>query len=342
MPSMPSASSRCASAGVVDRVASARRPAPCSCAEQRGVHQRVVGDHGHAAQRHAPSRASPATACRAAARAAARARLSRAPCSASGRNELSSGGTASPRHSRAASAATTRPVCASVPGVGLISMFSAKPLRRQKRGDRFQAGQRLAGEGAAVPAAGVEPRQLGPACARRPCRWPVVVRSQRGVVQQERHAVGAELDVALEGAVAVRRAERGRRPACSRAPACRRRGARSTAGRARRHRHVMLRRAGRWPASNQCRCSGGGVQRHGVADLAAARSVRVDAHGEQRRRRGGRTPGARRPASRPSRPAAASRPRRWPQLGVLGPQAQDQLARARRGRRQRQRLRRRP
>ena len=77
-------------------------------------------------------------------------------------------------------------------------------------GDRGEARQRLACERGAVPAAGVEARELAP---RQRRRRPVARRRalQRRVVQQERHAVGGELHVALEGAVAVRRADPKRR-----------------------------------------------------------------------------------------------------------------------------------
>ena len=45
-----------------------------------------------------------------------------------------------PCHSRATAAATTAPVCASVPGVGLISRSSAKPLRCMKAATAVKAG----------------------------------------------------------------------------------------------------------------------------------------------------------------------------------------------------------
>jgi hypothetical protein len=60
-------------------------------------------------------------------------RAARAACSDSGRNEVSSGGTASPAQIRAAYCATTSPVSRSRPGVGLISMFRKWRLARQKR-----------------------------------------------------------------------------------------------------------------------------------------------------------------------------------------------------------------
>ncbi len=55
--------------------------------------------------------------------------LSRAPKSAGGLNELSSG--ACPRHSLRTHSPTARPVSFSVPGLGLISTSSAKPLPTQ-------------------------------------------------------------------------------------------------------------------------------------------------------------------------------------------------------------------
>ena len=58
--------------------------------------------------------------------------LAMAPSSDSGLKELSSGGTAWPAHSFAASWATRSPVSRSRFGEGLISMLSAWWLRRQK------------------------------------------------------------------------------------------------------------------------------------------------------------------------------------------------------------------
>ena len=57
-----------------------------------------------------------------------------------GLKELSSGASAWPCHSRATSLATTAPVRASVPGVGLISRSSAKPLCCTKAATAFSVG----------------------------------------------------------------------------------------------------------------------------------------------------------------------------------------------------------
>ena len=102
--------------------------------------------------------------------------VSRAPCRASGRKELSSGGTAWPAHSLAACSATTRPVIDSWPGVGLISMLSCKPLARMKRaspasvGNGSPAWARLC----QLPASSCDSADHGWSPA---VPWPLVVRS---------------------------------------------------------------------------------------------------------------------------------------------------------------------
>jgi hypothetical protein len=58
--------------------------------------------------------------------------VSSAPWSASGRKEVKSGSVCAPSHSRITSSPTVRPVESSCPGVGLISMSSAWPLRLTK------------------------------------------------------------------------------------------------------------------------------------------------------------------------------------------------------------------
>ena len=65
----------------------------------------------------------------------------RAPCNDSGRNDVNSGGMALPCHRRAASRATTSPVCCSTPGVGLISTLRKYELRRQKRATLSSVGR---------------------------------------------------------------------------------------------------------------------------------------------------------------------------------------------------------
>ena len=81
----------------------------------------------------------------------------------SGWNEVSSGGVA-PRRPRARppSAPTTRPVSRSPPGRRLDLDVEREVVAQAEAGDRREARQRLAGVGAAVPAAGVEARQLAP------------------------------------------------------------------------------------------------------------------------------------------------------------------------------------
>ncbi len=86
------------------------------------------------------------------------------------------------------------------------------PIAQHEGGNRLQACDRFTGERAAVPAPRVEARQFAPGAiaghAARRCRA-----LQRVVVEQEGHAVGAELDVTLVGPVAVARSllERGQR-----------------------------------------------------------------------------------------------------------------------------------
>ena len=72
--------------------------------------------------------------------------------------------------------------------------------------NRFQRRHRLTGECAAVPGAGVQARQVPPIALARDARSGRGALERR-VVQQERHAVGAELHVAFEGSVAVRCAD---------------------------------------------------------------------------------------------------------------------------------------
>ena len=94
------------------------------------------------------------------------------------------------------------------PGVGLISRSSAKPLRMHvPRRCASRRGQRLAGPARGCqPATGVDVATgFAPRPVTRRAALVVAGAVQRGVVQQERHAVGAELHVALEGAVAVLR-----------------------------------------------------------------------------------------------------------------------------------------
>ena len=115
-----------------------------------------------------------------------------------------------------------------------------------------EAGQRFAGKGARVPAAGVDARKLGPvALTGHTALGRGAV--QLGVVQQEGHAVGAELHVALEGAVTVRGTdtEGGQR-------VLRRQFAGAAVGNPEGQGPVWL-HATRCPLwrSNQCRCSRG-------------------------------------------------------------------------------------
>ena len=93
---------------------------------------------------------------------------------------------------------------------GLDLQIQREGVAAQIGGHVAQARQRLAGIGGAVPAAGIEARQFTP---------PVIAGGaggvggafQRGVVQQEGHAVVAELDVAFEGLVAIGRTQAERR-----------------------------------------------------------------------------------------------------------------------------------
>ena len=253
-------------------------PAPCSRAITLGVHQRI-GRHDRGA-----IAAQMASSNQPAARRVEqqRARQLRAPprvraASDGGSNELSSGGAASPCPQPRRLAARRRGRSrASSPGVGLISMLRAWPLRSTKRGDRFEARDRLAGEGAAVPAPGVEARQLAPgALAGDAARRRRAL--QRVVVEQERHAVGAELDVALEGAVAVARADakRGQR-------VLRRQLAGAAVGDPQRVGPVVHDATRACVvASNQCSCSAATCS--GSMSPAARRRQRaVDAHREER------------------------------------------------------------
>src|SRR4051812_32114432 len=64
-----------------------------------------------------------------------------------------------------------------------------------ERRHAFERRQWLAGEGAAMPRAGIEARQLAPGEVRSAAVAPGRA-LQRGVVQEEGHAVGRELDVA--------------------------------------------------------------------------------------------------------------------------------------------------
>ena len=125
-----------------------------------------------------------------------------------GRLERAEAAAAARRGARAgvACSATTRPVSASLPGRRLDLDVERVAVLQAERGDAFERGRRLAGEGAAVPRAGVEPRQLAPG----EVGGAAVAAGgalQGGVVEQEGHAVGGELDVAFEGAIAVARAE---------------------------------------------------------------------------------------------------------------------------------------
>jgi len=85
-------------------------------------------------------------------------------------------------------------------------------VAQDEGGDAVEARQRLAGEDASVPAAGIQQRQLGPVQLEGGAGR-VGGALERVVVQQEGQAVGAEAHVALEGtpAQAGAQAHRGQR-----------------------------------------------------------------------------------------------------------------------------------
>ena len=183
-------------------------PAACTA---RAARRPAAGGRVTATRRSACACLEPAVgaAHRAAGRAAARAPRRAPPASASGWNEVSSGGKRCPAHSRAASAATTAPVGASAPGVGLISMFSSEPLCRQKRATSSSVGS---GSPAKARSASC-PRRAATARPRDGRRRAVAAGGALAacVVHQEGHAVGTQLDVAFEHAVAVLRTQAERR-----------------------------------------------------------------------------------------------------------------------------------
>ena len=192
MPSMPRRNQPRALGGVVDRVAqraqagAVQRVRPARRPSARGWSTTATQPSACATSSqpsHKVSSSSARGSCR---------RRRRAPCQRLGaeraqqrRHRAASPTGAPPRRDDLARSARSRP------GVGLISMFSAKPLAQAVARDGLQRRQRLAGVGARASrrhrAATARPR------ARRPRRrLASVVRSQRGVVQQERHAVGAD------------------------------------------------------------------------------------------------------------------------------------------------------
>ena len=94
-----------------------------------------------------------------------------------------------PAHRRCAASRDDLAGGAFVPRRGLDLDVQRMAVARQKAATH-RAGQRLAGIGAAVPAP-ASSRDSRPTAARRRCRAPLRGAVERGVVQQEGHAVGA-------------------------------------------------------------------------------------------------------------------------------------------------------
>ena len=162
MPSVPSVDQPLRRPFVVDGVAQARRPGAVRLRHGGGVPQRVVADHGDAAERRAVSSQPVHSVSSSRPRGSSGCGGARA-CRA--RAGTRSAAAARPRRATAArrARATTSPVRRSTPGVGLISMLSAVAVGAGRSATMLsRRGQRLAGVGARVPAAGVELRQLAP------------------------------------------------------------------------------------------------------------------------------------------------------------------------------------
>ena len=195
----------------------------------RGLHLREVGhDSGLASERPRFVEPPRAARCRAAGRAAGAA-PPRRPRDRSRLERRQQGRRRSAGEEAGGPRATSRPVSRSSPGDALISTSSAMAVGEAPPRDRLEGRHRLAREGAAVPGAGVEPRKSAQRRRRGP--WPVVVRSSVASWSRNGTPSADELDVALEGAVAVRAPTRKAASVFSGAsrPAP---GARSSAGRA--------------------------------------------------------------------------------------------------------------
>ena len=254
---------------IVDGVDEAAQAGAVQRGEHGRIHHRIVRDHRGAAERLASASQSGRSASRSRPRGRCGA-VSRAPASALGSNEVSSSGAASGADHDRGRRADDAPGLVFPPGRRLDLEVEREGVAQAEAGDRREARRRLAGVGAAMPAAGVEARQLGPGQRR----GRAVTRGralQGGVVEQERHAIGRQLDVALEGAKAVRGAEpkRGQRVlgrqlagAAMRDPARERPGGgtahRDASGAARRGGHAGCGTGTRaaLAASNQCRRAG--------------------------------------------------------------------------------------
>ena len=149
----------------IEWMRSTRGPSYSRCSATMALQPSACARSNQPAHRRSSSRA------RGIAEAAAR-----APSSASGLNELSSGGVDWPAHNRAASRDTTSPVSRSRPGEGLISMFSACALHRQKAAmaDSVGNGSPACARLCQLPASSFDrtAQSIEPASP-----WPLLVRS---------------------------------------------------------------------------------------------------------------------------------------------------------------------